>query len=149
MKPNAKQSKELAPPLQLAGSRRWKAPAHLELPTRKWFDSVMATFELEEHDIKRLIATAEAWDRLQGARKAIAASGMVYLDRFGQPHARPEVKIEETAKDRLLPGRPGAAARRERSRRLAATGSERAEPLRCPARDASRSWRTASSDGTI
>jgi hypothetical protein len=37
---------------------------------------------------------AEARDRQQQAREAVAEYGAVYEDRFGQPRARPEVGME-------------------------------------------------------
>jgi hypothetical protein len=41
-----------------------------------------------------LTLAAEAWDRAEQAREAIAQHGMTFMDRFGQPHARPEIAIE-------------------------------------------------------
>ena len=37
---------------------------------------------------------SEAWDRCVEAREALAAHGLTFEDRFGQPRARPEVAIE-------------------------------------------------------
>ena len=41
---------------------------------------------------------AEAWDRCQGARLAIAEHGLTFLDRFDQPRVRPEVAIERDSR---------------------------------------------------
>ena len=75
-----------------------KAPAHLRPPTRRWWESVVEEYELEPHHIRLLTLAAEAWDRTQQAREAIAESGLVYLDRFDQPRARPEVAIERDSR---------------------------------------------------
>jgi P27 family predicted phage terminase small subunit len=71
-----------------------KAPSHLQSETRKWFLEVRADYDLEPHHERLLQAAAEAWDRLQTAREALAKHGTTYTDRFGQPKARPEVAIE-------------------------------------------------------
>jgi phage terminase small subunit len=66
---------------------------------------VTSTFELEEHHLRLLTLAAEAWDRGQQAREAIVEKGLTFDDRFGVPHARPEVAIERdsrTAFARLL-----------------------------------------------
>jgi hypothetical protein len=40
----------------------------------------------------------EAWDRGCQACEALAEHGMTYDDRFGCPHARPEVAIERDSR---------------------------------------------------
>jgi hypothetical protein len=45
-----------------------------------------------------LTAAAEAWDRCQEARVALAGVGTTYQDRFGQPKSRPEVAIERDSR---------------------------------------------------
>jgi hypothetical protein len=40
----------------------------------------------------------EALDRANQARRALKRHGLVYLDRFEAPHARPEVAIERDAR---------------------------------------------------
>ena len=82
----------------MTADQRTKAPAHLKAATRRWFDSVLADFDLESHHVRLLTLAAEAWDRGQGAREAVAEHGLTYVDRFGQPHARPEVAIERDAR---------------------------------------------------
>ena len=71
-----------------------KAPMHLRLPTQRWFRHVLETFELEQHHFRLLQLAAEAWDRAEQAREALAEHGLVFTDRFGCPHARPEVAVE-------------------------------------------------------
>jgi P27 family predicted phage terminase small subunit len=110
------------PPVQSCfrgGPPPLKAPKHLRLATRRWWKSVVADFELEAHHVRLLTLAAEAWDRGQQAREALAEHGLTFSDRFGQPHARPEVAIERDSRisfARLLrelalevepPGEPG------------------------------------------
>jgi phage terminase small subunit len=78
--------------------RRSAAPRHLRGPTRKWFDDVLETYELEQHHRRLLQLAAEAWDRSEQAREALALHGLTFEDRFGQPHARPEVAVERDAR---------------------------------------------------
>jgi P27 family predicted phage terminase small subunit len=75
-----------------------KPPAHLTLPTRRWWAQVVATYALEDHHVKILTAAAESWDRMVAAREAIDQHGLTYADRYGNPRARPEVAIERDAR---------------------------------------------------
>src|SRR4051812_364764 len=75
-----------------------KAPAHLAPATKRWWRSVVEGFELEDHHLKLLALAAESWDRCTAAREALAVNGMTFLDRFQQPHARPEVAIERDSR---------------------------------------------------
>jgi len=82
-----------------------KTPGHLQPATAKWFEHVLGDFMLEAHHKRLLLLAAESWDRGVEARKAIEVNGLTFMDRFGQPHARPEVAIERdcrTAFARLL-----------------------------------------------
>lgn len=70
------------------------APAHLSPSAAEWFDGVLEEFDLEPHHVRLLTLAAEAWDRGVQAREALATHGMTFQDRFGAPHARPEIAIE-------------------------------------------------------
>ena len=72
-------------------------PKHFKKPTREWCESVMSQYELEEHHIRLLTLACEAWERAQEARITLKKLGMVYIDRFKAPKARPEVAIERDA----------------------------------------------------
>jgi hypothetical protein len=48
--------------------------------------------------LRLLTLAAEAWDRGEAARRAIAKHGMIYQDRFGQPRQRPECAIERDSR---------------------------------------------------
>ena len=75
-----------------------RAPAHLRESTRHWWRQVASAYVLEGHHLKLLTLAAEAWDRRHQAREALAEHGLTFEDRFGQPHARPEVGIERDAR---------------------------------------------------
>ena len=75
-----------------------RAPKHLRLPTRKWWSSVVAEYQLEDHHIRLLTLAAEAWDRSQEAREALQRHGLTFVDRFDMPRARPEVAIERDSR---------------------------------------------------
>lgn len=71
-----------------------KAPEHLQATTAAWWLTTIDEYALEEHHVKLLTLAAEAWDRTQQAREALAEFGLTFTDRFGQPRSRPEVAIE-------------------------------------------------------
>ena len=75
-----------------------RAPKHLRLATRRWWESVLADFDLEDHHVRLLTRAAEAWDRGEQAREAIAEHGLTFTDRFGSPRARPEVAVERDSR---------------------------------------------------
>ena len=73
-------------------------PEHLDKPTRRWWAGVVADFDLDEHHVRLLTLAAEAWDRGQQARRALAKKGLTFLDRFGSPKPHPEVAIERDSR---------------------------------------------------
>ncbi len=75
-----------------------KAPKHLQSETRQWFDEIVASYELESHHVKLLVAAAESWDRATQARKILADEGICVTDRFGQRRAHPMVNVERDMK---------------------------------------------------
>jgi phage terminase small subunit len=76
----------------------FSAPEHLRADTRQWWRTVADEYALESHHLRLLTLAAEAWDRGVEAREAIARHGTVYVDRFDQPRARPEVAIERDSR---------------------------------------------------
>ena len=78
-----------------------KPPTHLRPATKRWWSSVVEDFDLEQHHLKLLTRAAEAWDRGEQAREAIAEHGLTYVDRFGAPRARPEVAMERDCRTGL------------------------------------------------
>lgn len=75
-----------------------RAPAHLQPRTGAWWRDTLATYALEEHHERLLTLACEAWDRAEEARNALLEHGLTYIDRFGAPHARPEVAIERDSR---------------------------------------------------
>jgi phage terminase small subunit len=73
-------------------------PAHLAAPTKRWWQEIVAAFELESHHLRILQLAAESWDRAQQARRVLAKEGLTYLDRFKAPRNRPEVAIERDSR---------------------------------------------------
>ncbi|MGX1164498.1 P27 family predicted phage terminase small subunit [Bradyrhizobium sp. USDA 372] len=76
----------------------YRPPTHLRTDTAAWFNAVVQEFELDQHHFRLLVKACEAWDRSEEAREAIAKYGMTFEDRFGAPHARPEVGIERDSR---------------------------------------------------
>src|SRR5256885_10397467 len=62
---------------------------HLSREVRAWWRVVVERYELEEQHLRLLQLACEAWDSAQAARVSRAKHGAVYVDRFGQPRARP------------------------------------------------------------
>lgn len=80
------------------GSNKISAPSHLRSDTASWWLNVASEYELESHQLRLLTLAAEAWDRCTESREAIAKHGAVYVDRFDQPRARPEISIERDSR---------------------------------------------------
>ena len=70
-----------------------KAPKHLMPATRRWVESVAASFVLEEHHERLLILAAEAFDRGAAAREQLAREGLTFRDRYGCPKPHPAAAI--------------------------------------------------------
>src|SRR5437899_3333246 len=79
-------------------SNKRKIPGHLAPTTAKWCRAVLAEFDLEDHHLRLLMLAAQSWDRAEQARVTLAERGLTFDDRFGQPHARPEVAIERDSR---------------------------------------------------
>jgi P27 family predicted phage terminase small subunit len=69
-------------------------PGHLSAESQVLWRELADTFDFEPHEVKLLRLALEALDRCNQARRALRRLGLTYDDRFGQPHARPEVRIE-------------------------------------------------------
>lgn len=77
---------------------RPEPPRHLSSESRALWKHFHEQIEFEPWERKTLRLALEALDRASAARRAIKRLGMTYDDRFGQPHARPEVAIERDAR---------------------------------------------------
>ncbi len=69
-------------------------PERLRESTKRWYLEVLDTFVLDEHHVRLLASAAACWDTAEKAAEVIAEMGLTYDDRFGAPHARPEIAIE-------------------------------------------------------
>lgn len=69
----------------------------LSKDTRQWYRQMVSTWAFESHHVRLLQLACEAWDRSVEAQKVIDKKGLTYIDRFGSPHPRPEVKVKENA----------------------------------------------------
>jgi phage terminase small subunit len=81
----------------ISETARPRPPKHLQRATTKWWRAVVEEYELAGHHLRLLTLAAEAWDRGEQARQALE-TGLTFSDRFGQPHARPEVNIERDSR---------------------------------------------------
>jgi phage terminase small subunit len=72
-------------------------PRHLRAATRRWMQSVLERWELEEHHRRLLQLAGEAWDRGQRARAQLATDGLTVETKAGGPRLHPCVKVQEQA----------------------------------------------------
>jgi P27 family predicted phage terminase small subunit len=75
-----------------------KPPKHLRAATSQWWAEVVGEYSLDSHHIRLLTKSCESWDRSEQAREALLKHGLTFEDRFGSPHARPEVAIERDSR---------------------------------------------------
>jgi P27 family predicted phage terminase small subunit len=71
-----------------------KAPRHLKAATRRWWESVAADWQLEEHHLRLLTLAGEAWDRCAEARELIQKEGLTVATKGGGPRLHPAVRVE-------------------------------------------------------
>jgi phage terminase small subunit len=71
---------------------------HLSPDSRALWRELLKTYELQPEELHTLRLALEALDRANQARRAIRRHGMTYADRFGAPHARPEVAVERDSR---------------------------------------------------
>jgi phage terminase small subunit len=69
-------------------------PEHLSDVAKIWWKEFTDVFDFSQPNHQQSLRLAfEALDRARWAVESIEANGMVYIDRWGQPKARPEVAI--------------------------------------------------------
>lgn len=74
-------------------------PEHLTPEARAWWAQTVAEYDLGGHHLKLLQSAAEAWDRQQQARQAIADhGGLTFTDERGVIRAHPAVAMERDAR---------------------------------------------------
>lgn len=103
-KPGRKSAADLAivPPSSPPSSARpgtVPAPSHLSEDATAWWNAVLADYDLEPHHLRLLQSAAEAWDRQQQARKALADhGGLTFVDQNGAIRSHPCVAHERDAR---------------------------------------------------
>lgn len=74
-----------------------QAPGYLRSSTRRWWEDVVQTWQLESHHIMTLTVACECWDRAQQARQIIAKEGITIATRDGAK-AHPAVAVERDSR---------------------------------------------------
>ena len=75
-----------------------KPPPHLSRSSADWWNEVCRDYALELHHLRLLQCAAEAWDRLQQAREAIAKDGLTVPTADGGLKAHPCISIERDSR---------------------------------------------------
>ena len=76
---------------------RPRAPKYLRAETRRWWESVVAGWELDPHHLRLLTLAAEAWDRCQQAREEIRRDGLTTSTREGGAKLHPACRVEASS----------------------------------------------------
>ena len=74
-------------------------PAHLSPDAAAWWNEAVRDYCFEPHHLRLLQCASEAWDRMQQARRALAAhGGLTFEDGSGGIKSHPAVSIEKDAR---------------------------------------------------
>jgi phage terminase small subunit len=76
------------------------APKHLSSRSKAIYRTVMEDYRLDREPVatRVLCLALEASDRAEEARSVLAAEGVIYRNRFGEPRAHPMVAVERDAR---------------------------------------------------
>jgi phage terminase small subunit len=74
-----------------------KPPAHLRPSTRRWFNEIMRSWDLETHHLRLLVLACEAIDRCEEARERVAKDGAYVEGRYGL-RVHPAVAVERDSR---------------------------------------------------
>src|SRR6266540_463623 len=69
-------------------------PGHLSKKMKDFWRGVFELDNPQPYHILLLTKACESFDRAEHARRILKKEGLTFEDRFGAPHARPEVAIE-------------------------------------------------------
>ena len=75
------------------------APRHLRADGKDLWKRVVSEYELPTDALLILQMACESWDRACDARRALDENGTVFVDRFKQIKARPEIFIERDSRE--------------------------------------------------
>ena len=84
--------------------RNAKAPKHLRPETRRFWQSVVRDYMLEDHHMKLLLLTCEALDRCAEARDRLGAEGLTVGTGDGSQKAHPLIAVERDARIAAMRG---------------------------------------------
>jgi P27 family predicted phage terminase small subunit len=73
-------------------------PPHLSPSARKWWETTVEAYVLQEHHLRLLQLACEAWDRAQEAREQLERDGLTVPGREGGVRAHPCIAIERDAR---------------------------------------------------
>src|SRR5712692_9059278 len=74
-----------------------KPPEHLRPSTRRWFEEIVRSWELEPHHLRLLVLACEAVDRCDEARERIRKDGAYVKGRYGL-RAHPAIAVERDSR---------------------------------------------------
>ena len=75
-------------------------PSHLSKESQDFYRKTTADYDLDGHHLLLLVKALEAFDLAEKCRKILDKEGLVYIDRFNAPRARPEQRFSTTAATR-------------------------------------------------
>lgn len=77
-------------------------PAGLRPATRRWWQDVVATWELEPHHVRQLSIAARAWDEAEAAAELVRREGLVVAMPSGAKRPHPAIRISNEARAMFL-----------------------------------------------
>jgi phage terminase small subunit len=87
----------------LSRNESQSTPQHLRKETRKFFERIVADYEMSPHHLELLRLACEALDRATEARLAVEKAGAFFKNRHGEVKPHPGLAVERD--NRALFGR--------------------------------------------
>lgn len=81
-----------------------RPPGHLSRDSKRIWKKLIADYEIDQAAELVLVATLEARDRREQARREIEKNGATFTDRFGQLKPSPWAGIERDAATTMMRG---------------------------------------------
>lgn len=73
-------------------------PKGLRPATRRWFNQVVARWELEPHHVRLLSLAARSWDEAEAAAKLIRIEGLIVTQPSGAKRPHPAARVGNEAR---------------------------------------------------